>query len=89
MSENHDISQANVISGPSQERSKRSLAASLIILVILYLITGTFLLFITSRFPTLVVWLEAGQWLLVILWLLIGVRPPFTRWLKQNRERGA
>lgn len=87
MSEKHDLSRASSNGALSRPKGKLTLVNSLIILVVLYLVSGTALLFVTSRAPSLVTWLELGQWVLIAIWLIIGVRPPFMVWLKRARER--
>jgi hypothetical protein len=27
------------------------------------------------------------MWVIILIWLLVGVRPPFMEWLKKERER--
>jgi hypothetical protein len=89
MDQKQEVSQVTSDQTARQSRAgkKLTLTSALIILVILYLATGTVILFVISRLPQLVTWLEAAQWLLIVLWLLIGVYPPFMRWLKQVRAR--
>lgn len=87
MSEKQDLIQPVSAQAAPQPRRRLTLVNSLIILVIIYLATGTVPLFLTSKAPASVPWLELGQWILIIIWLLIGVRPPFMAWLKQTKER--
>lgn len=87
MSEKQNLIQPTSAQAAPQPRRKLTLVNSLIILVIIYLASGTVPLFLTSRAPASVPWLELGQWLLIIIWLLVGVRPPFMEWRKQTKER--
>lgn len=86
MSEKHDLARASSNGTYAQPKGKLTLVNSLTILVILYLASGAILILATSRIPTLVTWLELGQWILMILWLIIGVRPPFMAWLKRAKQ---
>lgn len=73
----------------SQLEEGHSLRNALLILIVLYIICGLAPLFI-ALFVSLRVffWTEIGGWLIILAWLLIGVRPPFTVWLKERlRER--
>lgn len=87
MSEKQDLIQPVSAQAAPQPRKRLTLVNSLIILVIIYLASGTVPLFLTAKAPASVPWLELGQWLLIIIWLLVGVRPPFMAWLKQAKER--
>jgi hypothetical protein len=87
MSENHNLLQPSSAQAVSQSRGKLTLLNSLIILVIIYLLSGAIQLLVTLKVPSIITWLELGQWALVVIWLLVGVRPPFMEWLKRVRER--
>jgi hypothetical protein len=86
MSEKQDLTQAASDKALPQPKSKMTLVNSLIILVIIYLVSGLGALFATPKASSLVPWLELVQWVLVITWLLVGVRPPFMEWRRQSRE---
>lgn len=84
MSEKQDSVQ--VASSLPSARGKLTLLKSLIILVIIYGAGEVLSQFVALKAPGSIPWLELGQWVLTLFWLLLGVRPPFMRWLKQQRE---
>lgn len=87
MSGKQDLIQAASARSVAQPRRKLSLVNALIILVIIYIASGIVPLFATLKAPSSVPWLELSQWVLIIIWLLVGVRSPFMAWLKQAKAR--
>jgi hypothetical protein len=66
-----------------------SLRNALLILIALYILCGLAPLFL-GLFVSLRIffWTEIGGGIVILVWLLIGVRPPFMVWLKERlRER--
>ena len=73
---------------PSQlesEEENHPLFNALLILVALYVVCGIAPLFI-ALFVSLRVffWTEMAGWVIILAWLLIGVRPPFMVWFKER-----
>lgn len=66
---------------------KRMLSNALFILVVLYIICGVIPLFLPF-FVSLRVffWTEVVGWIIIIAWLLIGVRKPLLDWMKMRAE---
>ena len=88
MSEKQDaFQQASSNHASPQSKKQLSLLNALIILAIIYLVCEIIPLFATIITSASLPWIELGQWVLIIIWLLVGVRPPFMRWLKQERAR--
>ncbi len=87
MSEEQTLAQP-VADQPLQQSQKRlTLLNSVIILAIIYLVCEIVPLYMNLIDPAIIPWVELGQWLLIAIWLFVGVRPPFMRWLKQARQQ--
>ena len=73
----------------SLEGERHPLLNALVILVVLYIICALAPLFVALFVPLRVFfWLEIGGCVIILGWLLIGVRPPFMIWIKQKlKER--
>ncbi len=68
-------------------KGKLTLLNALTILLIFYAVCEVGQLFVAPVAPSLLPWIELGQWIIILLWLIVGVRPPFMRWIKQERAR--
>lgn len=71
------------------EGERHPLLNALLILVVLYIICALAPLFVALFVPLRVFfWLEIGGCVIILGWLLIGVRPPLMIWIKQKlKER--
>ena len=71
-----------------EEAERRTLRDALLILVALYIVCGIAPLFMGLFVPLRIFfWLEIGGWVIIIAWLVIGVRRPLTRWFKERARK--
>jgi antibiotic biosynthesis monooxygenase (ABM) superfamily enzyme len=71
------------------EEEKHPLRDALFILVALYIICCIAPLFVGLFAPLRVFfWLEVAGWIIILSWLIFGVRTPFLVWLKERKKKG-
>lgn len=87
MSDQQELTQSTSARALPLPKRKLSLLNSLIILAIIYLVCEILPLFATVVARSAIPWIELCQWILLITWLIVGVRPPFMEWLKRERAR--
>ncbi len=86
-SEKQDSIQSASAQVSTRSRTRLTLLKSLIILAIIYAAGEILSQYITLALPNILLWTELGMWVIILTWLLVGVRPPFMEWLKKERER--
>ena len=87
MSEKTSQAQASTARISAPARGKLTLLNALIILAIIYLVCEIIPLFATIIARPLIPWIELGQWILLAIWFLVGVRPPLMEWIRRDKAR--
>jgi hypothetical protein len=87
VSEQQDSIQPASVQATPSSKGKLTLLNSLIILAIIYAVGELAAQFVSLKAPSSIPWLELGQWVLIFIWLIVGVRSPFMQWLKRERAR--
>lgn len=77
---------APVVVVPMDEE-KQKLFTALVILAALYVVCGIVPLFVAVFAPRPVFfWMEISGWIIIIAWLIVGVRPPFMAWFRHRKQ---